>query len=734
MNRRPILFALFFVSGFCGLLYQVVWTRMAFASFGIIMPVLSVVISVFMLGLSLGSWAGGRWIGPMAGAARVSPALFYGAAEFIIGVSAWAVPRMFAAGEHWLLSLGEAGSSRYLFCSALVLAVSIFPWCFFMGTTFPFMMAYVRQQDPAESQSFSYLYLANVLGALSGTLLSALVLIEILGFRNTLWVAAAGNGIVAAISVRLGLVAGGVKPPSAAMPEAQRPGASTVGGSIVGSRSIPWILFTTGFVSMAMEVVWIRAFTPVLKTQVYSFALVLAAYLAATFAGSLYYRHQLQTGRVWPVAPLLGLLCIFAFVPVLCNDTRIVSASWYTEGDAFSKLILLLSICPFCAGLGYLTPALIDRYAAGAPAGAGRAYALNVLGCILGPLFASYLVMPHLGDRWALALLTAPLVACFLGVVGRLESRRRFGLGFAVAGAAGMALLFSRDYESQLRGFERNTTVRRDYAASVISFGEGFKRHLLVNGIGMTVLTPVTKYMVHLPMAFHREQPRSALIICFGMGTSFRSALSWDVPTTSVELVPSVRDAFGFYHSDAAAVLANPRGRIVIDDGRRFLRRVREKFDVIVIDPPPPAEAAGSSLLYSEEFYAAARERLNPGGILATWVPGSVVPVGPAVVQSLVNSFPYVRCFMGLEDAGLHLLASMEPIEQRTATQLAARMPPAAVADLLEWSRGSTPTDYLNPVVSKEQFLNLMPVGPKVRITDDRPYNEYYLLRENGLF
>ena len=59
-SRRPLLFLLFFVSGFCGLLYQVVWTRLAFASFGIIMPVLSVVISLFMLGLSLGAWLGGR--------------------------------------------------------------------------------------------------------------------------------------------------------------------------------------------------------------------------------------------------------------------------------------------------------------------------------------------------------------------------------------------------------------------------------------------------------------------------------------------------------------------------------------------------------------------------------------------------------------------------------------------------------------------------------------------------
>src|SRR5204862_2511986 len=129
------------------------------------------------------------------------------------------------------------------------------------------------------------------------------------------------------------------------------------------------------------------------------------------------------------------------------------------------------------------------------------------------------------------------------------------------------------------------------------------QKALFINGSGMTALVPVTKFMAHLPLALHSGKPESALIICFGMGTSYRSALSWNIDTTAVELVPSVRNAFGFYHADAPAVLQNPKGRILIDDGRRYLMRTRDKFDVNIIDPPPPIEAAGSSLLYSKEFY-----------------------------------------------------------------------------------------------------------------------------------
>ena len=684
-SRRPLLFLLFFLSGFCGLLYQVVWTRLAFASFGIITPVLSVVISVFMLGLSLGAWAGGRWIGALVRRTGLSAVLFYALAELIIGLGAFVVPQLFGLGEQWLLTTGQSDSLRYLLFSALVLAIAILPWCVFMGATFPLMMAYVREREPHSADSFSYLYLANVLGAMAGALLTALVLVECLGFRHTLWVAAAGNFIIAAISVRLGSrkskvqsLKSKVQSPdsqeaeSARMPHAPR---STLHAS-PSPRFVEWILFSTGFVSMAMEVVWIRAFAPVLKTQVYSFAMVVAAYLGATFLGSLLYRRDLRRSSQRSAAELMALLCTAALLPVLANDPRWVTANWLYEADPLSVAILLASICPFCALLGYLTPGLVDGYAAGGPACAGRAYALNVLGCILGPLAACYCLLPWISERSALLLLSLPFFGfyflCFKASANPVRTRstasltaspksgtrwnaslpRQVRLGLVAGAVLACALFFSRSYEQHVLKTEKHAVVRRDYAASVLSYGEGFERLLCVNGLGMTTLTPVTKFMVHLPLAFHRGRAESALVICFGMGTTYRSALSWDIQTTAVELVPSVKEAFGFYHADAAQVLQNPKGRIVVDDGRRYLKRTRDKYDVIVIDPPPPVEAAGSSLLYTEEFYAAAKQHLKLGGILETWYPGGDLLAARAMLRSLCNSFPCVRLFGGVEGIG----------------------------------------------------------------------------------
>jgi spermidine synthase len=725
---RSLLFVLFFLSGFSGLVYQVLWVRMAFASFGIIIQVLSIVVSVFMLGLSLGAWAGGRSIKFLVRKTGCSALWFYAGTELMIGVGAFAVPALFAIGQHLLLSAGEADSTRYLFLSALALAVSILPWCIFMGTTFPFMMAFVLEQDSRNAESFSFLYVANVVGAMGGTLLSAVVLVELLGMRHTLWVAAASNFSIAVI-VSLLALNGGVH----RAPVVEEKESSTVfrrsSREFGSDRFVLSLLFLTGFTALGMEVMWTRAFTPVLKTQVYSFALILFAYLGATFLGSAIYRRDLRRNSVRSVAVLLLIISVAAFLPIVFNDLRL----FITLSDTMAKwsgAVVLLSICPFCAALGYLTPSLIDSYALGDPAQAGRAYALNVFGCILGPLVTSYALLPWMGERIGLIVLGAPFLLLFIFATKSLPPWYRWANAATSTVLLIWSVVYSVDFARFIsRNFE-NTEIRRDYAASVVSSGSGLEKQLFVNGVGMTSLVPSTKFMAHLPLALHNGDPESVLIICFGMGTSYRSALSWDVETTAVELVPSVKEAFGFYHADTPQLLRNPKGQIIIDDGRRYLNRTLEKFDVIVIDPPPPVEAAGSSLLYSEEFYAVAKAHLKPNGIVAAWVPTGAPDSGQAILRSLVNSFPFVRCFRSIGDLGVHMLASSEQIPNLSAEQVAARIPAAAAIDLLEWASSQDLASYVSEVLSKEiRIEDALNPNPHVRITDDHPYNEYFLLR-----
>lgn len=722
--RNRILFLLFFVSGLCALAYQVVWLRLAFASFGIITPVMSVVISVFMLGLALGSWGAGRWISTWTRRTGLSAIYFYAGAELIIGASAFAVPSLFRSGQALLLPLGEMDSLAYLSYSALVLAASMLPWCIAMGVTFPLVMAFVKEVDRAESTGFSFLYLANVLGAMTGTALTAVVLIELLGFRATLWAAAAANFSIAAVGVYLGLRH--PLPDRSTALEVAPPGDSAHAAATRLSRReallLLSVLFLTGFCSMGAEVVWIRSFTPVLGTQVYSFALVLFCYLLATSVGSLAYRLQLARGTQASTAGLVACLAIAAWLPIVLADGRLG-----TNG-----LAIVATILPFCALLGYLTPKLVDEYSGGAPRGGGRAYAVNVLGSILGPLFASYLLLPALGARLGLALLALPFPLLIWAYRALPTPRIATKLAAALASLVLLlcSLLVSRSLEE---GPYAIYEIRRDHTATVISAGTGRNKQLLVNGWGMTLLLPVTKVMAHLPLGLLEHEPESAAVICLGMGTTFRSLMTWDIDVTAIELVESVRDAFPYYFENAAELLRDPRGRIVVDDGRRFLQRADTRFDVVTIDPAPPVEAAGSSLLYSSDFYEVVKSRLAPGGILQQWFPGRDFLILRAVARSLSETFPYVRAFKaGRQAWGYHFVASMEPIEIPSPAAFLARMPEAARADLVEWNEGGMQDaqGFVETILSNEvDIAALLHPDPRVVIEDDRPFNEYYLLR-----
>lgn len=715
---RLTAFFLFVGSGFCGLLYQIVWLRLALASFGIVTPVLSVVLSVFMLGLALGSWLGGRLAGRLTKRSAAAAAVGYGIAEFGIGAGALVVPWAFDLGGEWLLGLGESSSSSYLGMSAIVITVSILAFTTLMGATFPLMMGFLRANSRGDEETFSFLYLGNVVGAMLGAITTALILIESLGFRNTLLVAAAINVVIGVVAILLPRFVAGSD--EAAPIRTLAPPPTDPGEQKSGRRLRLALLFATGFTSMAMEVVWTRAFTPVLHTTIYAFAAVLTTYLFATWIGSALYRFHLRQGKAAGIDKLLALLFVASLLPLVLNDPR-----WHEL-----PAIVLLSLVPISLLLGYMTPQLVDDHARGEPGAAGSAYAVNVVGCILGPLLSGYILLPMLGVKWAL-LLMALVYPLFL--IGRAAMRAdKVAMAAKLAGVVVLivALFSTRTHEDP--SVYVNAEVRRDATASVVAHGEGLKKRLLVNGIGITELNSVTKVMAHLPLVMREKPPESTCVICFGMGTTFRSLGSWGGRFTAVELVPSVCESFGFFFADAEQVLARPGARVVVDDGRRFLSRTEEKFDLITIDPPPPVEAGGSSLLYSSEFYAVLRERLSDTGVLQQWFPGGEEKIAQAVVNTLKQSFPHLIVCRSFEPphVGLHLLASHYPLKVPTIEQAIARMPEAAKADMLEWVPGVTLDRAWGYVLA--QFVpveQLLPDDPSVMITDDQPFNEYFLLR-----
>jgi predicted membrane-bound spermidine synthase len=723
-------FCFFFISGFCSILYELIWLRLAMAQFGVTTAMVSIVLSSFMAGLGAGSLIAGHLVRKY-GQRFTRPLRLYAIAELLIGASAAIVPLELRAGRFVLEHMGSSlslSSSGYYVAAGFWLACSLIPWCACLGATIPLGMFAIRSDKRIESRrSFSFLYLANVFGAVVGALVP-LLLIEILGFAGTLQVGMILNLAICGTAV---VLASQQKTQAGGNPKDEWDGAGKTSPALrqMAGNGTLWLLFATGLTSMGMEVVWTRQYTPYVGTFVYSFASILAVYLAATFIGSSIYRiwSGRQSSRQSGNGSLVWLFVwLVALVPLLSADLRLM----------IPRLLRVpVGIAAFSALLGFLTPKLVDRFSEGDPNRAGIGYAANVAGCILGPLFAGFVLLPYLDERYAVATLALPwlVVGVWFTLFRQSGSARRITASHAIVISAILLASFALIFltQSYVQRFPV-TQVRRDSTATVVAGGRGMDKRLLVNGVGMTALTPITKMIASMPLAFLDHPPQNALVICFGMGTTHRSMLSWGIDSTAVELVPSVPALFWYYHADGPELLKSPRSHVVIDDGRRFLERTTAQYDVIVIDPPPPVQAAGSSLLYSREFYAAAQKRLRPDGILQQWLPAGDLVTTISVARALQESFPYVRAFVGIEGWGIHFLASRQPIPARSPAELAKRMPASAAADLVEWGPLPTAEQQFAAVLKQEipmdQLLAMDRSVPAMQ--DDRPINEYYVLRD----
>jgi spermidine synthase len=250
----------------------------------------------------------------------------------------------------------------------------------------------------------------------------------------------------------------------------------------------------------------------------------------------------------------------------------------------------------------------------------------------------------------------------------------------------------------------------------------------------MTALTIDANLMPILPL-IARPSAVEAATIAFGMGSTYRSALVAGLHTDAVELVPSVPEMFRWFHSDAGAVLSDPRGRVIVADGRNHLELTDRRYDIIVTDPPPPIESSGASVISSLEYYRLGHSRLTPGGVMMQWLPyGYGAGDHPAHIRAFRAVFPHVTLVRGPGGYGAFMLGSDEPIEFTEEAMRAILSRPGVVENLAE------PPDA--PARSVDDWVRLIPslvllvdeqidaqVGPGPMVTDDRPYSEYFLLR-----
>lgn len=786
MHRRSAVYAIFFLSGISGLIYQVLWVRIFGNVFGNTVYSAAVVTAVFMGGLGLGGFLAGRIGDRWFRRDPASPLMLYGYAELLIAllglVLAFALPRLgslsvaissYTTGAHnWQELSWVSMALRYL-----VGIVLLAPSTLLMGATLTLLIRFVVAHDVKQAGwRVGLLYGLNTLGAAVGCLLTDLALVPTIGILATQLVAVGGN-LLAAVGalVLLRVTRGGTAPTPTPTPQiqppAQGPNQATRGKhGVLLPTSL--ILFLSGFAVMGLEIVWFRYLSSVLGGYRAVFSLLLAVLLIGLWLGSIL-GGALQRRLGKPVALFIGAqvaLIVSTLLLLMTFDTQWLVAynesvrNAYVQASAPGQLwiecwrnlrpiLQLVGLPSLFMGFTFpLANAIAQETEASVGSRAGVLYLANTTGNVLGSLVAGFLLLPWLGVQTSVsvlavcslgALLLLPMVhrAHSSGKAGRRPALvRLFASSLVIATLAWSAFLalpkdtlLQRSLLLDLRAAGIRVLAQREGVNETLFVLEipGFSKALYTNGYSMSGdrLTS-QRYMrglAHLPL-LQMDAPERVLVICFGVGNTVQAA-SLHPSVTTLEVADLSRDILEqapLFAETNHGVLEDPRVTVFVNDGRHHLAmREPRTYDLVTLEPPPLA-IAGVSSLYTREFYELAKNRLREGGMLTQWLPTLQLsaPATLSLVRAFVEVFPDAVMLNGF-GADMILLGRKERPNTLDPDQIARNLAarPAVLQDLGRIHLG-TLTEIAGTFAASPATLRQVVQGSPV-LDDDRPGIEY---------
>jgi spermidine synthase len=776
-NTRLQLGILFFLSGATGLVYQLLWVRVLYQTFGSTIQSVTTVVAAYMGGLGLGAWLLGRFADR-----HPRPAALYGWLEVAIGVFGISSPLVLAGAHHaWLALAGAASLSPAASITVrfgLAALVLIIPTTLMGGTLPVLTRAFIGGDREALKPELGKLYGLNTLGAVAGTLATGFFLIEYVGIRHTLWLTAALNVLLGGAAV---LLARRFPPVPAATPMGSGPASSPSDASALRRVALV-LLAATAFAGLLDEIAWTRVLILALGASTYAFTIILAVFLLGIGIGSALVarrsRSPSDTAGSAAVAQGITALAAVLLVAFLSQLPAYIVSVFHIPGLgavgrlAHMALAVVAFVLPPAIGMGMTFPLLADLAAPRVGSRAsdvGRAYALNTVGSILGAVLTGFVLVTALGTDLTLrvgivinglAALTLALLAA-RGVFEGSPQHKRLRiplLGATGLGACALAAvvlvprwgtelmdvapaIYGRNLKTpdEAKRFLRHAGSRqlafREGRNATVSVWESYEgRALAVNGKvdASDVGDMDTQIMLGLLPAAARTGAASAFVIGFGSGTTVATLA--DVPgmrrVRVAEIEPAVLEMSHFFHHVNRDPLSRPTVSAVVDDARSALQLENENFDVIVSEPSNPW-VAGIATLYTPEFLRQARARLTPGGVFCQWVQLYELPIQvvAGIASNVQQVFPHVEVWMA-SPHDILVLGSEKPIafDRQWLTSLIGPGAPLE-EQAREWLAISEPEDFFGKFLLGPRGVAALRERAGPAHTDDRPGLEYEAAR-----
>jgi len=608
-----LLSALFLFSGMPALIYQVVWQRALFSIYGVNAESVAIVVSAFMLGLGLGSLAGGR----LSARFPRQGILIFGLAE--LGIALFGLFSLHIFRWAAVYTSGANLPSVVVFSFALLLIPTML-----MGATLPILVEHLVRRSGHVGASVSRLYFVNTLGSAIACYFCASFLMREWGQAGSVAVAACLNTMVGGTAYLYGR-RGAKASDSASVPQA-------LAARTDSPIKLPMAMVLaglSGFLALGFEIAWFRVFSTAAADRAPAFALLLSTFLAGIAAGS--YLSEKLTERASPktVVQVIGVLLLLAggisaYLPAMVAAARVHGWSFLAPAPAFFLTATLLgSVLPLLCQLSVTADEKAGR-------GVSLVYVSNILGSVLGSLGIGFVLMQHFGLRqislqlgiatvltggivlfisrqeskfppvWATLLFFVALVAVPLASPGfdSLYEKLTFGKRLDTRST------FARLVEN------RNGVIGVTKEDAVYSGGvyDGYFRidpnhdsNLIIRALALSAIHPAPKRMLMIGLS------SGSWGQVFANHPQLESLDVVEINPGYLQLIPQYPVVRSF--------LQNPKVHIFIDDGRRWLvAHPDARYDVIICNSTYFWRDHSTGLL-SAEYIELAHEHLNPGGI-----------------------------------------------------------------------------------------------------------------------
>jgi predicted membrane-bound spermidine synthase len=659
----PVL-GMFLVSGFAGLMYEVLFSKQLAMIFGSMAQAAYTVLATYMGGMALGSWLGGRIY------RRYPHGLaLYLIFEACVGVYCLASPLLLTAIQaiYATVAAGSSPGAAWLVPLRLALGSTLLALpTVLMGASLPVLVAYLRDRRVAPERSVSMLYGANTLGAALGAFCAGYVVIPSLGLYRTTAVAAVLSLFVAWLALRLlkadarlNQLPASLSGLLAAVRDAARQQHSVV--EVVRRTRLPAgvlpaliTLAVTGAVTMVVETNYIHLLAVVAGSSAYAFSLMLATFLVGLAAGSFLVGRAgaaLRDPAIaanWGLAALAVILTLGGFQWGAMSE-QFASYMTYRLPREFGAhefvrgVVCFVVMFPPAVVIGALYP-LAMQWAApdGDAEKIGAAAAVNTIGNIVGVFVGGFLLLPWLGAHAAIKVAAFLCLLVALGIALRATQANRLvpaALTIAAALFAGFTP-WQLDMTRVANGANvyfapLNYGTVIDHADSVDGGLSAVSRTPIGASGALLTLTTNGKFQgndakqgeMRAQLGFsvtpllHTSARGDALVIGYGTGMSAHvlheaGFASLDIADLSGDIV---RLADKYFGSINGRVSQAPGVTTHIVDGRNLLLLQDKSYDLIGIEISS-IWFSGAASLYNKEFYELVKRRLRTGGVLQQWV------------------------------------------------------------------------------------------------------------------